>query len=183
MPSESKPSFKKASGRCRRCHEKVVEQAEHLLELAVGSDERFLSRSASVSAWSIGQHLVHLAKANLKMAGAIRKILAGDAGPSRSGPTLVGRAVLTSGWIPRGVGVAPDYTTPESTSPGQIEESLRMSLAAVRELGGSLSEIDRSRGRLDHFAFGGLCPMQWLRALDVHTRHHLKIIRDIERAG
>ncbi|MEE9185129.1 MAG: hypothetical protein V3U39_11745 [Acidimicrobiia bacterium] len=106
-------SSARASGKCRRAYEKVLGRAEHLLELAVASDERFLACCADVSGWSIGQHLDHLGNANREMAGAIQKILAGDAGSSRSGPTLVGRAVLFSGWIPRGAGKAPEYTAPK----------------------------------------------------------------------
>ena len=170
------------SGRCRRAHEKVAEQAEDLLGLAVGLDEQFLFRSAPVSAWNIGQHLDHLAKANREIADGIRKILAGEAGPSRSAPTFVGRAVLLGGWIPRGAGKAPAYTTPDAISLQQIKDNLRRSLEAVSGLGEVLAEIGQSRGRGDHFAFGGLTPMQWLRTMDVHTRHHLKIIREIDRA-
>ncbi len=160
----------------------MLGRAEHLLELAVASDERFLACCADVSGWSIGQHLDHLGNANREMAGAIQKILAGDAGSSRSGPTLVGRAVLFSGWIPRGAGKAPEYTAPQATSPDQIKDNLSRSLEAVRQLGDALADIERSDGRWSHFVFGGLSPMQWLRTMDVHTRHHLKIIRDIERA-
>jgi len=176
------PSSTNVSSKCRRAHEKVAGQAEHLLGLALGSDEQFLFRSAPVSAWNVGQHLDHLAKTNREIAGAIRKILAGEAGPSRSAPTFVGRAVLLSGWIPRGAGKAPGYTTPDATSPEQIKDDLRSSLEAVSGLGEALAEIGESRGRGDHFAFGGLTPMQWLRTMDVHTRHHLKIIREIDRA-
>jgi hypothetical protein len=176
------PSSTNVSSKCRRAHENVAGQAEYLLELTVGSDEQSLVRSAPVSAWNIGQHLDHLAKANREMASAIRKILAGEAGHSRPAPTLVGRAVLFSGWIPRGAGKAPAYTTPDATSPEQIKDNLRRSLEAVIGLGEVLVEIGQSRGRGDHFAFGGLTPMQWLRTMDVHTRHHLKIISEIERA-
>jgi len=170
------------TSRCRRAHEKVLGQAQHLLGLAVGSDEQYLLRSAPVSAWSIGQHLDHLAKANREIAEGIHKILSGEAGPSRSAPTFVGRAVLFSGWIPRGVGKAPAYTTPDSTSSEQIKANLRSSFEAVSGLGEVLAEIGQSRDRGDHFAFGGLTPMQWLRTMNVHTRHHLKIIREIDRA-
>jgi hypothetical protein len=171
------------SSKCRRVYEKALALAEELVETAAGSDEEYLASRAELSGWSIGQHLDHMANANREMAGAIQKILAGEAGSSRSGLTVVGRAVLTTGWIPRGVGKAPDYTTPKATSSNQIKDNLSRSLEAVRQLGDVLPGIDSSRGRADHFAFGGLTPIQWLRVIDVHTRHHLKIIRDIERAA
>jgi len=175
-------SSNKASDKCRRAYEKVLGQAEHLVELAVGSDERFLGCCADLSRWSIGQHLDHLANANREIVGAVEKILAGEAGPTRSRPTMVGRAVLFSGWIPRGKGRAPEYTTPKATAPDQIKDNLDRSLEAVRQLEDALPEIESSQGQADHFAFGGLTPMQWLRLMDVHTRHHLKIINDIEQA-
>jgi hypothetical protein len=171
-----------ASSRCRRAYQKVVNQAEQLLELATDSDDRLIRRSDKTSAWSVGQHLDHMANANQAMAAAVTKILSPEPIETRSGPTFLGRAVLLGGWIPRGAGKAPDFTTPAADSPAQIRSNVRASLQVVSSLGEALPEIGRSKARLDHFAFGGLTPMQWLRTMDVHTRHHLKIIRDIERA-
>ena len=175
-------SAARVSSRCRRVYERVLGQAEQLLELASGSEERLLQRRDDISAWSVGQHLDHLANSNRAMAGAISTILSATPTDARSGPTLLGRAVLLSGWIPRGAGKAPQFTTPKADSCEQIADNVRQSLCAVTELGDALPEIERSKNRLDHFAFGGLTPMQWLRTMDIHTRHHLKIIRDIERA-
>ena len=176
-------SVRTVSGKCRRAYGRALGHAEHVLDLAVRSDERYLSCKADVSGWSIGQHLDHIANANREIAGAIQKILAGEAGPSRSGPTMVGRAVLSTGWIPRGAGKAPAYTTPKAASSEQVRDNLSGAREAVRQLGDALAKIDRSGDRADHFAFGGLTPMQWLRVIDVHTRHHLKIVADIERSA
>jgi len=171
------------SSKCRRAYDKVLALVEELAEMGSGSDEQVLARTAELSGWSIGQHLDHLANANGEIVDAIQNILAGEPGSSRSGPTLVGRAVLATGWIPRGAGKAPKNTTPKATSSDQVMENLTRSLEAVRQLEDVLAGIESSQDRADHFAFGGLTAKQWLRVMDVHTRHHLKIIREIERAA
>ena len=132
------------SSKCRRAYEKALGLAEDLVEMGVGSDEQYLDCCAGLSRWSIGQHLDHVANANREITGAVEKILAGEAGPSRSGPTLVGRAVLTTGWIPRGVGKAPDYTAPKASSSDQVKENLTRSLERVRQLGEVLPRVESS---------------------------------------
>ena len=118
--TDSSASAARVSSRCRRVYERVLGQAEQLLELASGSEERLLQRRDDISAWSVGQHLDHLANANRAMAGAISAILSATPTDARSGPTLLGRAVLFSGWIPRGAGKAPQFTTPNAESCEQI---------------------------------------------------------------
>jgi len=53
-------------------------------------------------------------------------------------------------------------------------------LEAVRAMAHA---VPGSRARIRHFLFGGLTAAQWIRVARVHTRHHLRIIADIERAG
>jgi hypothetical protein len=170
-----------AAKRCRWTYARVVRQADRLEGLASGPDESLNARVDAVSAWSVAQHLDHLAGANQAMAGAIRKILGSEHLDSQRRPTLIGHVVLITGWIPRGAGKAPAYILPASVSVDGVRQNLNAARGAIEELDGSLPEIGESGGRLDHFAFGGLTPLQWLRTMGVHTHHHMKIIRDIQR--
>ena len=170
-----------APRRCRRAYARIVRQAERLETLAIGPSETLNARADSVSAWSVAEQLDHLAGANQAMTGAIRKILSSEPIDSRRRPTLIGQLVLLTGWIPRGAGKAPAYTLPGSVSVDGVRQNLEAARGAIEELGDALPEIGRSSGRLDHFAFGGLTPLQWLRTMGVHTHHHMKIIRDIQR--
>jgi hypothetical protein len=172
-----------ASSRVRRIHDNVMRLGERLQRLATESDQRLFYRAEPVSSWSVADHLKHLAKANQAMAGAIHGILDSGADDSGGGPTLVGRAVLLTGWIPRGVGKAPENTRPQTGSSEDLRRSLEELQQAVAALATRLGEIEGSRGRTKHFAFGGLTPFQWVRVMEIHTRHHLKIVGAIQRAA
>jgi hypothetical protein len=67
---------------------------------------------------------------------------------------------------------------------GQVERlrELDESRLTVLALEPALADIERAAGRIEHFAFGGLTALQWLRVMAIHTRHHLKIIEGIQRS-
>ncbi len=165
-----------ASLRCRRVYEELIRLVERMRELAGEPEARLFQRVERVSAWSVADHLAHLAKSNQAMAGAIRSLLAPGSGQAARGLTLVGRAVLATGWIPRGAGKAPESTRPQVESGDQLRCELDESRKTVLELEAVLPEIETATGRVAHFAFGGLAAMQWMRVMAIHTRHHLKII-------
>ncbi|UCF19640.1 MAG: DinB family protein [Gemmatimonadota bacterium] len=171
------------SERCRRTYDNVVRLSEQLLQLARQPEERLHFRAEHTSSWSVADHLNHLARANQAMAAAIRKVLESETSPTKDGLSLVGRAVLLTGWIPRGVGKAPEYAKPQPDSRTDLTSDLEAARQTVAGLAARLPQIDRSPGRSRHFAFGGLRPSQWLRIMEIHTRHHLKIIDDIQSAA
>ncbi len=171
-----------ATRRCRRAFAQAVELSQQLLSLSEEDEERLDLRSAGVSAWSVAQHLDHLAQANRLCADAIARILESPPSGPEPGLTLAGRAVLLTGWIPRGRGVAPAATTPSAASPSETRSRLNDAHAAVTAIGERLGDVDGARGRLGHPALGGFTALQWLRFIAIHTRHHLMIIKDIQRA-
>ncbi len=185
--SHSDPSAEQAndsaSSRMRRVHGNVMKLAERLRRLADESDQRLFYRAERVSNWSVADHLDHLAKANQAMVGATLGILDAETEDTGGGPTLVGRAILLTGWIPRGVGKAPKYARPQTGSSEDLRRDLEASQRAVVALAVRLGEIEASRARSNHFAFGNLTPFQWVRVIDIHTRHHLKIVHAIQRAA
>ncbi len=172
-----------AARRCRRAFHQAVQLSQQLLTLAEQKVERLSRRSDRVSAWSVAQHLDHLAQANAQCAAAISRLL--DSRPDDTGPglKLAGRAVLLTGWIPRGRGVAPPTTVPSAVPPSEIRSRLGDAQTAVNAIGQRLNEIDGARARLSHPALGGFTALQWLRFIAIHTRHHLKIIEEIERSA
>lgn len=171
-----------ASRRCRKLFDEAMRQVARLSQLASEPDGRLFQRAERVSAWSVADHLGHLAKSNRAMAGAIRKIVTPGSGEAAGSLTLVGRAVLFTGWIPRGVGKAPEYTRPQVESGEQLRREMDGSQRLVSGLGDVLPEIETSTGRVAHFAFGGLTAAQWLRVMAIHMRHHLKIIAAIRKS-
>lgn len=172
-----------ASPGCRRAHEVVLAQFDRLEALAAEPEDRLFRQATRVSGWSVAEHLSHIALSTRAMVGAIEAACEPGETESPGGPTLAGRAVLLTGWIPRGVGQAPEYVEPQPDSPAALAEQLEAARQAVTRLESRLPEIDRARGRTRHFVFGALTPLEWLRVIAIHTRHHLKIIRAIQRAA
>ncbi len=174
---------KSSAGRCRKVFAKLARQADQLQALAAEPDARLFFRAGSVSTWSVADHLAHLAKANRAMADAIRKALASDDARGGGRPTFVGRLVLLTGWIPRGAGKAPQYTEPQAHSSEDLRHELGESQRALEGLEAQLPSIEESALRSNHFAFGDLTPFQWLKVIEIHTRHHLKIIGDLQQTA
>ena len=136
-----------------------------------------------VSAWSPLEHVHHLALVSEACLQVAEKILLGESGPEVRGPTWVGRFVLGTGWIPRGSARSPAPMVPPAGTGAEA------ALAALARAGARLEAVRAmahalpgSRARTRHFLFGGLTAAQWIRVARVHTRHHLRIIADIERA-
>lgn len=174
------PSGRAASQRCRKLYDELMGQVGRMSDLASGPDERLFARMERVSAWSVADHLAHLGKSNRAMADAIGQIIAPGSSAVAGGLTLVGRAVLFTGWIPRGVGKAPEHTRPQVESSEGLRHDLDDARQAVLGLEADLPEVESATGRVGHFAFGGLTALQWLRVMGIHTRHHLKIIESIQ---
>lgn len=167
--------------RLRRLHARVVWQAEHLLDWA-GEPETELDRRAErVSRWSVGEQLAHMLLVDAAALERLAKALAGQADPAAR-PTLVGRAILATGWIPRGLGRAPENVQPGPVVPEALRRDAAALHAELRALGDRLPEIATAPGRARHFLFGDLTAAHWLSFIDVHQRHHFKIIQDIRRA-
>lgn len=167
------------SERLRRSFQRATRQGHRLRELARGTRESLGLTRPRVSSWSVAQHLEHLALSNQLMLDLIDEILAGEATIGPQGPSLIGRLVLFTGWIPRGKGKAPQAALPRGVSESRLLELIIDAGRRIDRLGGRLDEIEHATGRRPHFAFGGLTAGQWLRVIEVHNRHHLEIIDDI----
>ena len=171
-----------ASHRCRRIYDAVLRQCDQLETLASQPDDRLFFRAEKVSNWSAADHLLHIALTTRAMSGVIRRSIESEDASAAGGRTLVGRAVLATGWIPRGVGKAPKEYLPQVSSRDEVAAQLEEAHRAVRLLESGLPGIESARARSNHFAFGDLTAFQWLQLVKIHTRHHLKIVRDVQRA-
>jgi hypothetical protein len=163
-------------------HGEVLAQVDRLLAIAEDPGD-FPAAQTDVSGWSPLLHAEHMSKADAaslhQLEAALERGSKGEAGPRIN---LAGRAVLALGWIPRGVGKAPAPSRPVEADRGEVAEALRAVRGRIDALRGRWDEIAGSRGRASHPIFGGLDPPQWLRFLWIHHHHHLKIVRDIEKA-
>ena len=151
-------------------------------ELLAWPDERLFERVPAVSGWSIAQHLEHLARANGRTFKGLR-LLAERERPAESGRiNLAGVAVLYLRHFPRGRAQSPDFAVPpDALSRAELERSLarnRQTLAALAPVLSTLAAVDT---RMRHPVLGMLTPPQWLRFVNVHAAHHLRIIHDLSR--
>lgn len=172
-----------ASRRCRRAHSQALQLSQQLIALSDEAEERLTVRAERVSAWSVAQHLDHLAQANRLCAAAIVSLV--ESPPSGPEPELTpaGRAVLQTGTIPRGRGQAPPATKPSAASISETRSRLHAAHSALTAIGERLAAVDEAPGRLAHPSLGGFNAYEWLCFIAIHTRHHLEIIEDIQRAA
>ena len=83
--------------------------------------------------------------------------------------------VFTAGDFPRGVAQAPASVTPPEVI---SDQALIDQLNLVREKVVAIQSLDPNAS-FDHMEFGLLNRNQAARLIEVHTDHHIKIIRDI----
>ncbi|MCP4661153.1 MAG: hypothetical protein GY856_37600 [bacterium] len=171
-----------AHGKNMRLFRKVLKQLDAMVDLSRQADE-IAVRAEAVSRWSVGQHLEHLTLADAAVVAGLDK-LAATPGAAEGRPNLVGRLVLLFGIIPRGKGRAWKQITPGETIDGarlaaSFDDLSRRLKAAFEPRPG---EFEAPPGRFRHRIFGDLHAFQWLRFVDIHHRHHGRIIRDIRRA-
>ncbi|WP_341215639.1 DUF1569 domain-containing protein [uncultured Wocania sp.] len=89
------------------------------------------------------------------------------------------RAVLFPiGYIPRGKVKAPKIVQPPNVI---LDEDLHAQLQTAKNHIDALEVLPKT-AYFKHFIFGELSKKQTLRFLEMHTKHHLKIVSDILKA-
>lgn len=150
------------------------------------------------SNWSVGQQIDHIAKSTLRIVGEIIPECLGDIAKGETvaessgqgviasqiecqggGLTWVGRMVLTTGFIKRGVGKAPAGVVPELLPADGILLALEQAKASIDSFE-SWDIVAESAGRVKHPTLGCLTAKQWLWFCVLHNHHHIKIVRDID---
>jgi hypothetical protein len=105
----------------RRSVDRACAQIADLAEIA-GKSQLLELRAPSVSDWSIGEQVEHLRRSDITILRAVATL--DTDGPCEGSPTLAGRLVLASGFIPRGRGRAPGATLPLEVDPTSLPEQL-----------------------------------------------------------
>jgi hypothetical protein len=145
-----------------------------------GGADSWAAEAPTVSGWTVGAHLEHLLLSDTFIAEYLEHMAAGDAdATSEGGPSFIGRVVLWTGRIPRGKARAPKRVLPSGLSRPDIEVGLRNIRARYEKLQNALPLLTASRAKRDHPILGPFTSRQWLRFVDIHHRHHGRIIQDI----
>ncbi len=144
-----------------------------LLDQLLAKVAHFDVENQQISQGKIGWHIEH----SLLVISGITKVLA-MSNPSeyKSKFNVAKFVVMTFNFIPRGRGKAPQTTQPKSEV---TPENLSVHIAKTRE---KIKELDTMNGDLffKHPMFGDLKLKEAVRFLEIHTKHHLKIINDIQ---
>jgi len=148
--------------------EKLTEEIEQYIPHASKATD-------GVSKRGVDWHLDHTLRIILSICKTLK-----ESRPENYRPRfhLIGFLILKTGYIPRGKGKAPAaFDSKERVS----EERLRGLLEEAR---GELRDIEGlpPKSFFPHPYFGDLNLKQSHRFIVVHSRHHLKIVRDIVRA-
>ena len=151
-------------------------QLQKLRDAARVSEERLLRTVPAVSAWSAAEHLDHLGKVTKSILLRLKtpEVVTGSI-------SVMGLAILTLGWIPRGRGKAPERLRGARVNGDELLRRFDEIEMLVGNLDPAALALSRER-IVPHPRFGGLTASEALRFAVVHTDHHLRIIEDIERA-
>jgi hypothetical protein len=129
-------------------------------------------RAPTVSQWSVGMHIHHCA---LAMRLVATEVLRCETPPPRWSANPVRTLILLTGRVPRGRAEAPAAVRPSvDLSEGLLGPALSEAAQLVRRLPDAPQEA-----WFRHFALGVIRRRSVPRFLEVHNRHHLRIISDI----
>jgi len=139
--------------------------------------------NAEVSAWTVTDHLDHLASADSGILEWLCRVANGVEASGEGGPNFIGRLVLLVGVIPRGRGQAPESLHPTARSSEAVLDAMNDVHSVAKDLEEKADGLSKSPARMRHFAFDNLNAYQWIRLGHIHHRHHRSIIEDILRAS
>ncbi|MDB9755679.1 DUF1569 domain-containing protein [Winogradskyella sp.] len=147
-----------------------------VLENELDHIERFIPQSesinTSISKTNVAWHLDH----SLKVINAVIATM------QKSDPALYidnfsfsGKVLLTLKFFPRGKAKAPKHVLPSDTI---LVEDIKTQLAEARQNIKSITDLDKN-AYFKHPLFGKVNTFRVIRFIDVHTNHHLKIVKSI----
>ncbi len=164
----------------------VERSTAHYLEQMEALSLEQLRRQPAEDEWSLGQMLLHLAQAAVRMQfeNARRGLADADAASgegsasaaeaSPPGKNEAGEAMFRAGSFPPDpvkIPASPQYTPPQPGSKAQIRAALEEVLEALRKLEPEAAR-SASRRTVPHPRLGGLTAGEWLRLTEMHYRHH-----------
>ena len=146
------------------------------LENLVSKLEKYIAQhdkqNAAVSEGSVGWHIDHTL---LVLNGVTNGLKYSDPSAYKWSFDFKRIVVLAMGKIPRGRGKAPSAAQPKET-PSQVSLT-----ELVQKVSKKLKNLDdlTPNHNFAHPVFGQLNLKQTIRFLEIHTQHHLDIIKDI----
>jgi len=126
----------------------------------------------AISSSSVGWHIAHSFNVLQKV---IETSIKSDPSSYKMNFNWKRTYIFFIGRIPRGKGKAPQAVQPKDAI---TEQSLKEQLVKVKSLIADFSKLN-AKSYFTHPYFGDLNKKQTLYFLELHTYHHLKIVKDI----
>jgi hypothetical protein len=148
-------------------------------ELAEHTTKRLDLHVPAVSAWSYGQQLEHLYLASHWTFDRLDESMTG-ANPDEH-MNMLGVGMMVGGRIPRGLFATIPVLVPQAGTLAEIlplKERLQKRLDAIDW---DMVRVKASHGRSKHPRMHYLNSSHWMFFMDIHHRHHLRIMRDIAK--
>lgn len=145
---------------------------ENLIAELASKSIHFSKINSSISGRGVDWHIDHTLKSIIIICNTLESSRADD---YKWNFSLTRELVLLTGFIPRGKGKAPQVVNSKSKIElKNIEEQLNMAKELISKV-----QYHHPKSNFDHPFLGKMNLKKSIRFLEVHTRHHLKIIDDI----
>jgi hypothetical protein len=135
--------------------------------------------ATNVSKWSVYHQIEHILLTNNKISELIEKGVAPEQIKSRTLPSYF---IFAIGYLIRGFATAPELVIPNGVSQLELVSLLKLYEEHLEKIKLS-NELDSDLVVGNHPYFGGLNRSEWIRFMEIHTNHHLKIINDIKHSS
>lgn len=129
-------------------------------------------KNVAVSQADVAWHLDHMLKTINLISENLKNSNPND---YSSGFSLQQLIVFTTGTIPRGVAQSPQAVRPPDVI---LKDSIYLQLKEAKERINAITSLDKD-AFIEHPVFKTLDRDQTRRFIEIHTRHHLKIVKDI----
>ena len=134
--------------------------------------------------WSYAEVYSHVLQANLGSTIAMERCINGTCQPTTSGLNWLGRLVLFFGRFPPGKIKEPAKVSAKMPSVKLTKEEARNLLIKCRKRVAEVAQTitdDQPENRYKHPRLGNLNAAQWLKFILVHTNHHIKQLKRIDK--
>lgn len=155
---------------------------EYRRRLDLIPDERF-TETPPIGGWSYAEVYNHILQADLGSSIAMQKCMQGNTKPVNKKPNLMGRLVLLFGLMPR-VQAPPAVAAAIPARKINKEEARNLIVKCRKRITDLMPLLEEYSPActIPHPRLGNLNAAQWLKFIRIHTAHHLKQLKRIDKA-
>lgn len=149
-----------------------IDSLEKKLELMESYIPNFEKSNSKISKVSVGWHLDHSLKV---VNGVINTMKTSDISLYENNFTFLGKVFFMIGHFPKGRAKAPKRVLPPAVI---LQDDILLQINKAKERIHQISSLD-DNAYFQHPIFGNINKTRALRFLEIHTNHHLKIVKSI----